>query len=133
MGFYAGANNVSGSYNLYMGQNAGLYHTGSNNILIGAYAQGLSLSGDNQLSLGNIIYGDLSTGTVLIGNLVDNGVDKFQVGGSVSATQFKLSTLNTPPASSSDPCTAGETRVTQDAVYVCVDVDKWRMAPLVDF
>jgi hypothetical protein len=133
LGFNAGADNGAGSDNIYVGHYAGVQQTGSNNISIGAFAQGLSLSGDNQLSLGNIIFGNLVTGTVLINKRQDNGTDTLQVGGSVIATQFKLSALQTPPASSADVCAAGELRVAPDSIYVCVAANTWRKAPLMSF
>jgi len=83
--------------------------------------------------LGNIIFGNLVTGTVLIDTRQDNGTDRLQVGGSVIATQFKLSALQTPPASSADACAAGEIRVAPDSIYVCVAADTWRKAPLMNF
>ena len=132
-GFYAGAMNVAGNDNVFLGHYAGINQTGSNNIAIGAFATGQSPAGNNQLSIGNIIFGNLSTGSVQIGSTQDNGVDKLQVAGSIIASQLGLSAIQTPPASSSTACVAGEIRVAPDSIYVCVATDTWRKAPLMPF
>ena len=59
--------NTTGSNNTALGYNSGLgILTGSNNIVIGHLAD-VPADGDNQLSIGNVIYGDLSAGNIGIG------------------------------------------------------------------
>jgi hypothetical protein len=81
--------------------------------------------------VGNIIHGNLSTGTVMIGTETDNGVDKLQVGGSVTASGFKVNAMNAPPTSTT-ACNTGEIRFSADSIYICIAKNRWRMAPLVD-
>jgi hypothetical protein len=47
------------------------------------------------------------------------------VDGVVYADQFVLNDINTPPSNSSDTGTKGEVRVTDSAIYVCIDTDTW--------
>ena len=57
-----------GNYNTALGYEAGdNIYTGSNNIIIGANVDAPSGTADDQLNIGNTIYGDLSTGCVGIG------------------------------------------------------------------
>jgi len=59
---------TEGRYNTALGYQAGdNITTGSNNIIIGANIDAPSATGDNQLNIGNTIYGDLSSGKVGIG------------------------------------------------------------------
>ena len=50
--------------------------------------------------------------------------------GSIKASQFKLSALNTAPASASATGTLGEICVTADYIYVCTATDTWKRAAL---
>ena len=50
--------------------------------------------------------------------------------GTSTATQFKLSALNTAPASATDTGAAGEIRVTADYIYVCVATNVWKRTAL---
>ena len=61
----------------------------------------------------------------------DNGVDKLQVGGSVAASEFKVSAMNAP-LTSTTRCATGEIRFSADSIYICIATNRWRMAPLVD-
>ena len=45
--------------------------------------------------------------------------------GTTTSTQFKLSALNTAPASATDTGTLGEIRITSGYVYVCVGTNTW--------
>lgn len=47
--------------------------------------------------------------------------------------QMDLATLNTAPASASDPGTLGEIRWVADAVYLCIATDTWVKADLATF
>ena len=50
--------------------------------------------------------------------------------GSQTVTQFKLSALNTAPASATDTGVVGEIRVTADYIYVCVAENTWKRTAL---
>ncbi len=52
------------------------------------------------------------------------------VSGSVTATQFKLSALNTAPSSSSDTGALGEIRIVNGYIYICVATNTWQRAAL---
>ncbi len=49
---------------------------------------------------------------------------------SVTASQFKLSALNTAPSSASDTGTTGEIRIANGYIYVCVATDTWQRVAL---
>jgi hypothetical protein len=48
------------------------------------------------------------------------------ISGSITATQFRLSALNTAPASSTSSGTAGTTIFASDGLYFCVGTNQWR-------
>lgn len=54
----------------------------------------------------------------------DNG-DELQVLGKISASQYKLSSLNTAPTSATATGTVGEIRVTATHIYVCTATNTW--------
>jgi len=60
------------------------------------------------------------------------GVSKFKVdnAGSIVTTQYRLSAMNTAPASATDTGIAGEVRITPDYIYVCPATDTWVRAAL---
>jgi hypothetical protein len=65
-------NNSTGNSNVSLGAEAGLHNTGSGNIFLGAQS-GADENGDNKLYIGNatantIVYGDMLTGQLLLGN-----------------------------------------------------------------
>lgn len=73
-----------------------------------------------------------STGTEL--NLYDNllisgGNATFS--GTVTATDYKLSALNTAPISASATGILGEIRITTDYIYVCIATDTWVRSALI--
>ncbi|HET8838499.1 MAG TPA: hypothetical protein VFM82_05830 [Flavobacteriaceae bacterium] len=77
--------------------------------------------------------------TILKNGQTAIGIDNFeanttgellQVAGEVSATQYKVSALNTAPASATDTGTTGEIRITATHIYVCVATDTWVRAEL---
>lgn len=49
---------------------------------------------------------------------------------SITATQYKLSALNTAPSSSTDTGTLGEIRVTSSFIYICTATNVWVRAAL---
>lgn len=70
-------------------------------------------------------------GNVNIGVTETNdGVNALQVDGSVKATQYRLSSLNTAPSSATDTGTTGEVRVTAGFIYVCTAANTWVRAAL---
>ena len=72
------------------------------------------------------------TGNVLIGTTSDAGY-KLNVNGTTQATQFKLSALNTAPATSTSTGTTGEIRIVNGYIYVCVATNTWQRATLSTF
>ncbi|WP_179375942.1 hypothetical protein [Winogradskyella wichelsiae] len=48
-----------------------------------------------------------------------------EVEGTTEATQYKLSILNTAPASATDTRVEGEIRVTATHIYVCTAANTW--------
>jgi hypothetical protein len=69
-------------------------------------------------------------GNLLIGTTTDNAADRLQVNGGVLATQFKLSALNTAPASATATGTLGEIRVTATHIFICTATNTWVRAAL---
>lgn len=67
-----------------------------------------------------------SDGNVLINTTTDNGTDKLQVNGSTVSTQYKLSALNTAPASATATGTTGEIRVDANYIYICTATNTWK-------
>lgn len=67
-----------------------------------------------------------SGGNTLIGTTTDNGTDKLQVNGSTISTQFKLSALNTAPASATATGTTGEIRIDANYIYICTATNTWK-------
>lgn len=60
----------------------------------------------------------------------DDLVNRVQISGSVKASQYRLSALNTAPASATDAGTIGEIRITSAFIFVCVATNTWVRAPL---
>ena len=48
----------------------------------------------------------------------------------VEVTEFKFSSLSTPPTSASDTGALGEVRIDADYIYVCTATDTWKRAAL---
>lgn len=67
----------------------------------------------------------VATGNVLIGTETDDATNKLQVSGAIKATQFKLSALNTAPASATATGTTGEIRIDAGFIYVCIATNTW--------
>ena len=64
--------------------------------------------------------------SVIIGKTTDDGVNKLQVVGNVLASQFRLSALNTAPATAASAGTLGEIRIDADYIYVCTATNTWK-------
>jgi hypothetical protein len=69
-------------------------------------------------------------GSAVADNLVLDGSGNLSVTGTNTATQFKLSALNTAPSSASDTGTLGEVRITATYIYVCTATNTWVRAAL---
>lgn len=67
------------------------------------------------------------------GNSNVNVVNDLNVGGQTEADSFKLSALNTAPASSGSAGTTGEIRIVNGFIYVCVATNTWKRAALTTF
>jgi len=70
----------------------------------------------------NKLGGDVSIGATTSANLIVNG--------NVTSTQYKLSALNTAPASATATGTLGEIRIVADFIYICISTDVWVRASL---
>jgi hypothetical protein len=68
-------------------------------------------------------------GNTTFGTSSDSG-DKVYVVGAVRATQFKVSALNTAPASSTDTGQLGEIRIDANFIYICVASNTWKRSAI---
>ena len=82
-----------------------------------------SQSGNGDSYVSNITSG--GTGRNYVGR--NNGTETYSVDktGSVTATQYKISALNTAPASATATGTTGEIRITAGFIYVCTAANTW--------
>ncbi|MEP5340999.1 MAG: hypothetical protein ABJL44_12615 [Algibacter sp.] len=146
IGHLAG-NELDGSNNVIIGQQAGRYTIGNQNVFLGktagrdnlgnanvfiGYRAGLNSSFDNSDEI--LIIENSNTSVPLIyGDFANNrvGIDKIatthalEVNGTTETTQYKLSALNTAPASATDTGIIGEIRVTTTHIYVCIAANTW--------
>lgn len=94
----------------------------------------LRLKGNNALDAltvftnGNAnLYGELRL------NTTTSTGDIINANGTIRSTQYKLSNLNTAPASSTDTGTLGEIRITSTYIYVCTATNTWVRSALSTF
>lgn len=75
-------------------------------------------------STGNVL---VPNGKLLVATSIDDGIttNVVQVNGNIKATQFRISNLNTAPASATDTGTLGEVRITATHIYVCTATNTW--------
>lgn len=133
---YEAGNGNTGHWLSAFGNYAGKDNTGRSVIAIG-YRAGEGNSDWYQFILHDkyanadypMIQGNLQTLKVGFGGITDPS-ETIDAKGSVKADQFKLSDLNSPPASATDTGTKGEVRITEDYIYVCVDTDTWKRTQL---
>ena len=87
-------------------------------------------SSDNETVIGYIAVGNGSN-TATIGNSSVTDLYAAQdAGATVHAGKYKLSALNTAPASATDTGTTGEIRITATHIYVCTATNTWVRAAL---
>lgn len=75
----------------------------------------------NLLSNSDIFLNDDGTTFVII-----SSTDKEIYVDNLKANNFKVSALNTAPASATDTGFLGEIRITADYIYVCVAINTWK-------
>ncbi|MEW5847149.1 MAG: hypothetical protein AB1777_12910, partial [Bacteroidota bacterium] len=124
VGSYALLNNIVGSNNIALGRSAGLNSTGSNNVFLGAYAGDNLTAGDNniiiganldfassnasnQLNIGGVIFGNLSSGNIGIGT-TSPGAKLAVVPSSSSDVVFQTKSLQSTAPLGSELVTNGD-------------------------
>ena len=86
-------NNLTGSGNIGIGVNAGNNTTGSNNIIVGVNVDSPTLSGSQQLNIGNLLYGtNLYNGGSVTSAPVTNG--NFGIGSTSPYAQLSVNAVN---------------------------------------
>lgn len=131
IGYRALLNTTTGANNTAIGHQAGnINTTGTNNTFLG-YQSNVSVATGitNATAIGNLAIVTASN-TIQLGN---TSVTAVNTSGAITGSQYKLSALNTAPASATDTGVTGEIRVTADAIYVCVATNTWVKAALATF
>ncbi len=111
---------MNGSGNVFLGFNAGSdasFNASSNTLLI-----------QNSNSATPLIHGDFTSNLLGIGKLATTHA--LEVAGTTEATQYKISALNTAPASATAPGVVGEIRITATHIYICTATNVWVRAAL---
>ena len=139
LGWYTGSANTIGESNTFIGQGAGKkstsgyfnaffgYHAGQNNttgakiVALGVMSNPLNYDDINEIIIGTSVTGKGSN-TVTIG---DAFIKNTYLNGIVSAKQFNVSDLSTPPTSSSDTGITGEIRYTSTGIFWCIATNSW--------
>jgi hypothetical protein len=124
IGFYE-----DGTQSTIIGQNQNITATnflslrgaGLDLVALGSTNATIKTNSNNRLQV-------LSSGRVLIGTTLptDNTVDAVQINGTVLSTQYKLSALNTAPATASSTGTLGEIRIDANYIYICTATNTWK-------
>jgi hypothetical protein len=138
VGLSSGYNNESGNRSVFIGYQAGVlagsgttYAINVNNsVLIGSNTRVSATPATNQIVIGDSALG-IGDNTVTLGNtsIVTTRLRGDVVtNGSLTGSQFKLSALNTAPASASATGVTGEIRYDSDYMYVCVATNTWKRA-----
>lgn len=132
IGNFSGLILQGGSQNTFIGSEAGgiigQLGTATNSTAIGYQA---FTTKNNQVVIGNgLIDETVIRGTTLVDGGVFNAVDSLIVGGPVKSTQYKLTALNTAPASATAAGTLGDIRITTAFIYVCTATNTWVRAAL---
>ena len=74
-----------------------------------------------------------NTGTPTVGELGSNGTTVARINGTnnwLEANEFKVSAMQTAPATATATGTVGEIRITSGFIYVCISTNTWRRAAL---
>ena len=122
LGLQSGEKGNSVYHNVFVGYAAGDTNvTGNKIVILGAMGQPYSTSDINEIVIGSYVKGKGSN-TVTIG---DESINNTYLSGTVSAPQFKVTTLNTAPSSSTDKGEAGELRMTSQGIYLCIAINSW--------
>ena len=121
----------SGASTNGMSLNANFYYNGINDVRINAgYATQFTqtAAGDFQFqTAGTSTAGStISWATPLIISNTGNAT----LTGNITSSQYRLSALNTAPASATDTGTLGEVRITSSFIYVCTAINTWVRAAL---
>ena len=70
------------------------------------------------------------TGTAVSTTATANKIVKRDANGAITNSQYKLSALNTAPASATATGTLGEIRIDANYIYVCTATNVWKRTPL---
>jgi hypothetical protein len=90
----------------------------------------MQVYGDGKIVFSPVASGVSTSVKMLLNTSTDDTVNTLQVNGSVKATQFRLSALNTAPSSASDTGTLGEIRIVNGFIYICVATNTWQRAAI---
>lgn len=115
-------NNAFGSLSKITGTKLATGPSADEGILIFETATNSVLSEKMRL----IDSGNLGIGTT-------SPVYKVDVSGTTQSTAFKVSAIQTAPATSAEACTAGEIRFGASYIYVCTSTNTWKRATLSAF
>lgn len=124
----SGSTLIQGVGNSFYGNDTGLgITTGNYNTIIGSNVSGLSTTLSNTIILadgqGNKRIFVESTGKVGIGTVTP--AQTLDVNGTAQATVFKVSAIQTAPATATSTGTTGEIRFTTSGIYVCTATNTW--------
>ncbi|TXI86917.1 MAG: hypothetical protein E6Q36_08360 [Chryseobacterium sp.] len=95
----------------------GIHYTPSISVHTGIHIAYENVTGDNRLNS--------TSGNTLVGTSVNTNNSKLVVNGTNEAAQFKVSALNTAPASATATGVLGEVRITSTYIYVCTATNTW--------
>ena len=115
---------TSGSYNLLIGANVAPNLTGgSGNLVLGSGVGAYAANIDNYLNISNTIVADMTSSAsqrAKVGINVISPTSSFEVSGTVSATDIRLSSVATPPAAKcASAADEGRMVMTANGPYVC--------------
>ena len=128
IGLSALASNTTGFQNTAIGRNAGYgtgtfpNTTGSNNTYVGFQTRGNASTNTNETVIGSTAIGNGSN-SMTFGN---TSVTANYFSGFMRAASFRISALNTAPASATDTGTLGEIRWDANYMYVCTATNTWK-------
>jgi hypothetical protein len=135
MGHNAGRG-LNGDFNVFIGRNSGQNTTGDSNVFLGnsAGAEASFATASSTLLIQNtagtipLIYGDFANNRVGIQKIA--ATHALEVEGTTEATQYKVSSLNSAPATATSTGVLGEIRITTTHIYICIATDTWVRSPL---